>query len=225
MEETKTRSAIIVGSTGLVGESLLMKLISKNIYEKVMTVGRKPMNTINSHHRHYLIDFSRLTEVNFLFEADDLFLCLGTTRSAAGSKEKFYQVDYGYNSKIAQLFASKGGKRIFLISSEGADSTSSIFYNRVKGELENFVQSLELNRHYIFRPSLLLGERREFRLGEKIAQGVFSSINKVLHPITGKYIGTKVKDLADTIYFYAINDEESRVISNSEILKVARNVK
>lgn len=225
MEETKMRSAIIAGATGLVGGQLLKHLIEKGAYANVITVGRKPMRLLSSHHHHYLIDFNRLGEVEFLFEARDLFLCLGTTKSEAGSNEKFYQVDFGYNSRIAELFASRGGQRIFLISSKGANPSSSIFYNKVKGELESLIQALDVHRHYIFRPSLLLGDRKQFRFWEKFAQLVFSGVNIVLRPVTGKYIGTRIEDLTDTIFYYASNNFESRIISNTEILKVAKNGK
>jgi uncharacterized protein YbjT (DUF2867 family) len=107
-----------------------------------------------------------------MFPVDHLFCCLGTTIKKAGSKMNFRKVDHDYPLAFAAA-AKKWGTTVFsVITSTGSNANSNIFYNRVKGELETNLKSLALNSTLIFQPSLLLGDRNEFRLGEKIGMGL-----------------------------------------------------
>jgi uncharacterized protein YbjT (DUF2867 family) len=101
----------------------------------------------------------------------DIVICaLGTTIGKAGSQERFRAVDFGYPLACARLALAQGARHFLLVSSLGANPGSRAFYPRVKGELEAAVSALPFRSVSIFRPSLLLGPRREFRMGEKIAQ-------------------------------------------------------
>jgi uncharacterized protein YbjT (DUF2867 family) len=120
-----------------------------------------------------LIDFDRLENYADLVKASDIYCCLGTTMKKAGSKEAFFKVDFTYPHQIAQMALKNGAERFLIVSSVGADPKSSNYYLRVKGEIEQAISRLTFTAIHIFRPSLLLGERGEVRLGEKI--GMFSS--------------------------------------------------
>lgn len=108
-----------------------------------------------------------------------MFICLGTTIKKAKTKEAFRKVDYEYVVEAGKLANAAKVENVLVISAMGADSKSKFFYSRVKGEMEETLKQLELNSLHIFRPSLLLGERNELRIGEKVS-GKLISIFKFL---------------------------------------------
>jgi uncharacterized protein YbjT (DUF2867 family) len=164
------RAALLLGATGLVGGHCLELLLNDSAYGKVVVVGRKLVPHEHAKLEQHVVDFDTLSGFAHLMRADDLFSCLGTTIKKAGSRENFRRVDFTYQLDAARLSREQGAKQLLLVSSLGADPHSSIFYNRVKGELETAVSELALDAVNIFRPSLLLGERAEFRAGERIAE-------------------------------------------------------
>ena len=168
------KTALIAGSTGLIGGQLLSTLLKSNYYDKVIAVGRRNLDIQHPKLIQQEIDFSniRLDQQKI----DDVFCCLGTTMKKAGSKEKFRLVDFHYPVSLATYCLNLGARQFLLVSSMGADANSGIFYNQVKGEVENAVSKLGYGRLDIFRPSLLLGDRGESRIVEdlgKVAMKIF----------------------------------------------------
>lgn len=164
------RKALLLGATGLVGGHCLDKLLADAVYGKVVALGRRPLPLEHEKLEQHTIDFARLAEFAPLLQTQDVFSCLGTTIRKAGTREAFREVDYTYQYEAARLAAQAGAEQLLLISSMGADARSFIFYNRVKGELEDAVSKLPLRGVQIFRPSLLLGAREEFRRGERVSE-------------------------------------------------------
>jgi uncharacterized protein YbjT (DUF2867 family) len=217
------RTALIVGATGMVGYELLKKLSNHNRFEKTVSLARKPISLLSASHEHYIIDFDHIESFNQLFYADDLFVCLGTTIKQAGSRRRFKEIDKGYVIKAAKLFLEAGGKRIFLLSAQGANPNSKIFYNRIKGEIEESIKKLTAEECYIFRPSLLLGNRREYRITELLARKAFGLVNLILQPVTKNYVGTQNADLVKAMIQCAINNSiKPGVFSNQKIKKINR---
>lgn len=163
------RRATLFGPTGLVGGHCLALLVESPIYERVTTVGRRSVQLESSKHDHRLLDFDAPNAFASLERADDVYCCLGTTIRNAGSRERFRKVDFDYVVAAGSYTKSHGAARFLVVSALGADPRSSVFYNRVKGETEEALKALGLPELHIFRPSLLLGERVEFRLGERLA--------------------------------------------------------
>jgi uncharacterized protein YbjT (DUF2867 family) len=97
-----------------------------------------------------------------------VFCCLGTTIKKAGSQEVFRKVDYAYPLRIAELAIANGAEQLLIVTALGADPNSRIFYNRVKGEIEQAISKIPFRAIHIFRPSILVGNRRESRPGERI---------------------------------------------------------
>jgi len=166
-----------LGSTGLIGTELVKQLVNLNQIEKIYLPVRNKKGYDNPKVQEEIVDYKNISSNETLFNVDIVYCTLGTTIRKAGSQEKFREVDFTYvvdSSKAAQKF---GVKKFLLVTALGADKNSSIFYNKVKGETETEVINLGLPFLGIFRPSLLLGDRKEFRPGEKIAEfatGVFS---------------------------------------------------
>lgn len=166
----KTRTALLLGATGLVGGHCLDLLLHDPAYARVVALGRRRLTLEHEKLDQHVIDFDRLPDFAHLMKADDIFCCLGTTIKKAGSKDAFYKIDFTYTQESARLAAEQGAEQLLLVSALGADANSSIFYNRVKGEVEKAVSQFPFKGVQIFRPSLLLGARAEFRLGERVAE-------------------------------------------------------
>ena len=162
------RKALIVGATGLIGGFCLQALIDDSNYSEVTALVRKPILETHRKLKTVITQFADLEHELSKIYADDVFCCLGTTIKKAGSRETFKQIDHTLVVTIAALMKKQGAEQFLVISAMGADSNSKVFYNRTKGEMEEALQDLRYPCLRILRPSLLLGLRKEFRLGEKI---------------------------------------------------------
>ena len=166
------RIALLAGATGLVGRECLRLLSSDGDVAEVRALVRRPLapESAGPHVRECRTDFDRLREHPEWFEVDWAFCALGTTIRKAGSREAFRRVDFEYPLAIAKLARERGASHFLLVSAQGANARSSVFYYRVKGELEDAVRVLGYPSVTIARPSLLLGDRQEWRLGEEVAK-------------------------------------------------------
>ena len=164
------RTAVIVGSTGLVGSYLVRYLLASPIYRQVFALTRQGLQIHDPKLVQIKVDWSKLAEALTAVQAEDVFCCLGTTIDKAGSKKNFYQVDFQYPLDLARVMKARGALRYFLISALGADPRARVFYNRVKGEVEGAITGVGFQAVHIFRPSLLLGPRNERRRAEDIAK-------------------------------------------------------
>lgn len=203
MSEKKT--ALIAGSSGLVGRELLLLLLENPKYGKVIALVRKKSSYQHAKLVQVEVDFNKLDDDAGHFKnVTDLFCCLGTTMKNAGSKEAFKRVDLEYPISLAELATKNNCSGFYCISAMGANSKSRAFYNRVKGELEETVSRKKIPSIYFFRPSLLLGYREEFRLGERIAIAFFRALAfifwgplKNLKGIPAKKVAAAMMNAAD----------------------------
>lgn len=162
------QTAVVIGATGLVGRSLVSQLSHIEGIEQIITLTRRPVDTPQPGEENHTVNFEHLESVASLFNADLLFSCLGTTKKQAGSIEAQRTVDLDYQYEAARLASEQGVRHYLLVSSSGADAKSRSAYLKMKGELEEKVLALPFERITIFQPSLLMGDRSDFRLGEKI---------------------------------------------------------
>jgi len=163
-----SRTAVVAGATGLVGGHLLQLLLADTVWSRVVTFGRRPRPAHRKLEQR-IVELGGLEALVDLPHADDVFCCLGTTIKQAGSQEGFRRVDHDYVVAVARAGLRCGATQVLLVSAVGADPASRIFYSRVKGETEAAVRQLPYRAVQIFRPSLLLGKRSAFRLGERVA--------------------------------------------------------
>lgn len=163
-----SKSAIVAGATGLVGSRLVAVLLADPEYDTIHALVRHPLGLTDAKLREHSVDFSRLTDFAWPV-GDDVYCCLGTTIRVAGSQAAFREVDYDYSLAVARGAQSHGAKQFLFVSAMGADAHSSVFYSRVKGELEEAIAALGYGAAIAFRPSLLAGVRRENRPGERVA--------------------------------------------------------
>lgn len=165
------KTALIIGSTGLIGSHLLELLLASNDYEKVITFVRSASEIKHPKLTQHIVDFDKIETYKDLVQGDDFFCTIGTTIKTAGSKEAFRKVDFEYPSQFAALAAQNKVKQFLIISSLGADVNSGNFYLKTKGEMEEFLKNSSFESVSVVQPSLLLGDRTEFRMAEKV--GVF----------------------------------------------------
>lgn len=162
------KTATIIGATGLVGSILTDELLKDNRYEKVRILVRK--KTEKQHQKLEQIIFDFNAPDSTLIFGDEVYCCLGTTIKNAGTNEAFRKVDFDYPLAIAKIAKTNGVKQFSVVSSMGANSNSKIFYSKVKGEIEEALKKIGFESLIIVRPSMLLGDRAEFRLGERIGK-------------------------------------------------------
>jgi len=213
------KTALLVGASGLVGSFLLRLLLKSNRYEKVIAVGRKPLPMQHPKLRQLVIDFDEIDTYKHSLVADDIYCTLGTTIKEAGSQENFYKVDYEYVVDLAQITAANAAAQFLVVSALGANAQSSIFYSRVKGEMENKVKTLPFASVHIFQPSLLLGPRPEKRLGESVATVLMNSFGFLLAGPLQKYKAIAAEDVAKGMLYAATQDIAGVKVYTTEKIK------
>lgn len=162
-----SRTTLLLGATGLVGRELLGLLLEDEGYGHVTVVGRRATGNTHPKLSERVFDLAEMQRHPDAFAADAIFCALGTTIKTAGSRERFRVVDYDYPLMAARLGKEQGATHYLIVTALGANARSRIFYNRVKGEVERDLLALNYPRTTIARPSLLLGDRQEVRLGER----------------------------------------------------------
>jgi len=179
--DRKSGNALVAGASGLVGRALLDYLRRVNDYRGVHLLVRRPLGISEARFSEHVVDFDRLEDAEpRIGNVDAAFCCLGTTLRKAGSQAAFRRVDHDYVMAFGGLAAALGARVLAVVSSLGADPGSSNFYLRVKGETERDLAAVGPRSLVILRPSLLTGDRNEFRLGEKIGGAVLSVLSPLM---------------------------------------------
>jgi uncharacterized protein YbjT (DUF2867 family) len=165
-------SVALLGGTGLVGGQVLDLLTRDPFFERIVVLARRKFAEATAPRvEAHVVEFERLVDRPDLLGVDQVICALGTTiKAVGGSKARFRQVDLDIPLAAATIAARKGAHHFLLVSALGASADSRIFYSRVKGELEDALRTLPYRSLTIVRPSLLLGDRREFRMGEEVAK-------------------------------------------------------
>lgn len=188
--------ALLLGASGLVGSQFLTLLLAENSITSVTALVRKPLPVQHTKLRQVAINFDSPDKDKADFKCDLVFSALGTTISKAGSKDNFRLVDYTYQLEVATLAKQQGARCFTLVSALGADAKSPIFYNRVKGEIEEALQKLNFESLLLLRPSILLGARNENRPGEAAAQWVAKKMPFLFSGPLEKYKGVTAERVA-----------------------------
>ena len=175
----KEKTAAIIGSTGLIGGKLLELLLNDNHFNEIRLIVRKPVEFNNPAVRTVVIDFSDLDSFKKgIAGTDALFCTVGTTqKKVKGDRVAYYKVDYDIPINAARFCKETGCPVFLLVSSVGADSKSNNFYLKLKGEVEDKIQEMKIASVSVFRPSMLLGKRKEFRFGEEVAKAISTPLS------------------------------------------------
>lgn len=188
MNQLTTKSVLLFGATGLVGNSLLTQLIADITVLNITVFTRSAYKVNSAKVNSVITDFKDLNSIAHYFKnATVLYCCLGTTIKKAKTKEAFKVVDFEIPVKLAQLASQQGVKKFIALSSLGADANSANFYLSTKGQMERGVAQFHFQKIAFLRPSVLLGKRKEFRLGERIMIAVMKLMSPLLRGKLLKY--------------------------------------
>ncbi len=218
-----SKKALVIGATGLVGRELVKVLLMEDHYHEVKVVVRR---TLGIHHEKLkeikLEDFDRLYDMKSELDAHDYFCCLGTTIKTAGSKEAFRKVDLEYPYKLAQIAGECAQFQSYLIvTAAGSNVNSNIFYNQVKGEIEGKLKALNLKSLKIFQPTLLLGDRSEFRFGESVGKWVLKLVSLVIP----NHWSVHASDVAKSMFVTAKSEKlGTETIEAKRIVQLAKSI-
>jgi uncharacterized protein YbjT (DUF2867 family) len=210
-----SKVALLAGSTGLIGNQLLELLLADKYYSKIIALSRKPLAITNPKLENIVVEVEQLEKHQL--KADDVFCCLGTTMKQAGSKAAFRKVDFDYPLQLAKVLKTNGAQQFLLVSALGANKKSGIFYNQIKGEIEEAITSVGFRTLHIFRPSLLLGPRKDHRSGEEAAK-VFYKIFGFLIP--KKYQGLESIKVARAMQALAKKEISGVFVHESDTLQM-----
>jgi uncharacterized protein YbjT (DUF2867 family) len=208
------KKALLVGASGLIGHELLKNLLDSDMYETVTVLVRTPLAIEHPKLIQQVSDFKHIDQI----KVDHVFCTIGTTIKKAGSKEEFIRIDKQIPLEIAQICHQNGASLFALVTAMGAAKNSMIFYNKVKGEVEEELAAIGFEHVGIFRPSMLLGDRPEKRLGESIGQKVMSLFDFI---IPNQYKAIHVKKVADAMLKYAERPKEGLSIILSDVMLMA----
>lgn len=215
------KTALVAGASGLVGTELVNQLIEKKDYNIIHLLVRKPLKFRSEKVVEHLIDFNDIDKWETDDTIDHAFCALGTTIKKAKTREKFRTVDFDFVLSFAKKSKELKADKFLLISSLGANAQSIIFYNRVKGEIENALKTLIFPNLFIFRPSLLMGDRKEKRSGEKTAIMVYKVINPLFIGRLNKYKGIEARQVAKGMIITALKNEAPlEIIESDQIQKL-----
>jgi uncharacterized protein YbjT (DUF2867 family) len=187
--------AAIAGATGFIGSQLLELLKDDAVIGSVQVLSRRPLDLPTK----FTVIQGDLLQPALTGPLDVAFCALGTTMAVAGSKEAFYRVDHDLVLTFAKAAKAQGAEKFVLVSSIGADVGSSNYYLKVKGEAESDLRALGFRSLIILQPSLLMGERREFRFGERVGQGAMSLLGPLMLGPLAKYRGIHGRTVANAM--------------------------
>ena len=188
------KKAILFGASGFVGSCLLDELLNNADYSEVTVVVRNALPIAHPKLKTLIGDYGSLPGLKGQIDADDVFITLGTTKKKTPDEKLYYQIDHDYPVLAAKIAKEKGAKAVFVVTAVGANAESGIFYIRTKGETERDIIALDFEHTSIFRPSMIMGDRKESRPLEKGLIRVFRMINPIFG--SGKYRGIEGKDIA-----------------------------
>lgn len=214
---SKTHNALVIGGTGLVGSHLLEQLDADKHFDAIYALSRRPCAT-HSRIVNIVTELDAVTGNEDFFNVDVVFCAIGSTIKKAGSQAEFRRIDYELPMHVARLAKARGVKKFILVSSIGVTPDSKYFYLQVKYELEHDLTALGFEQLSILQPSLIMGDRKEFRFGELISRVAM----KYLNPITpAKYRGVHARSIAASMIAEATAKSAGvRYVSNADILAI-----
>lgn len=214
------KTAILIGATGLTGSILLQKLLQHPDFELIKVLTRRSTGITSPKLEEHIVDLLKLESYQHLFKGTVVYCCIGTTKAKTPDKDLYFKIDYGIPVAAAKLAKEQGIPTYVVISSFGSNPDSKIFYSRTKGKMEKAVEAEQIPNTYILRPSLIVGDRKETRIGERIGE-LFFRIFNFLIPKRYRYI--KAETIAEAMVKLEEVGYPKMYIPSDEIKKIASN--
>ena len=216
------KTALIFGSSGLVGKNLLNQIINNSNYSKIKIFVRSSLEISDQKVEIINTDFKDLQKIKNLIIGDDCFFCIGTTKKNSPDKNEYRRVELDLPKKIAQISKSNNVKSFIFVSSGFADPKNSGDYLKFKGLVEEEIKSLNFEKIGILRPSFLLGNRKEKRVGEKIGIFIFKLLSPIFVGPIKKMKPIHSEKVAKAMIKIANEDIQKTIFESNEISDLVR---
>lgn len=211
------KTAIILGATGATGSELLQLLLADNRYSTIKLFSRHSAKVTHPKVEEHLIDLFRLEDFAADFTGDVVFCCIGTTKGKTPNEETYRKIDYGIPTAAARLAMANNIPSFIVISAIGVNKNSRFFYTRTKAEMQEAVLAQHIDNVHVLQPALIVANRQENRLGEKIASGVMALLNPLLWGNLSKYRSIKAATIARAMIWLDNNSYEKQIVTSDEI--------
>jgi len=200
------KTALIFGSTGLVGSNLLTLLIKDDYYTAIKIFVRSKVIINDPKVEIINLDFNKLNEYSHLIKGDDCFFCIGTTKKQTPNNDEYRNIEYNFPVNIGKIAKNNNVRSFMYVSSLGSNPNTKNTYLKNKGEAEEFLKNLNFSQLSIIRPSFLLGDRKEFRLGEIIGKKIFKKLSFLFQGSLRKFRAIESKNVAKAMIVISKNN-------------------
>jgi len=221
----QSQTAVVIGATGLIGSKAVETLLRDTAFDKVRILVRKAFPVTNTKLEVQFVDFNNTDDLSQkIGKGDAIFCCVGTTqKKVKGDLNAYRKVDYDIPVNTARIALTNSFKKYLLISSVGATAKSSNFYLKLKGEVEEEISAMPFESIHIFQPSMLLGQRKEFRFGELIGKVLIQPLSFLLAGSLRKYKPIQASEVAKAMVAAAKKDATGvNIYTYDEIIALAR---
>ena len=211
--------ALLLGASGLTGGNCLKLLLNDGFYDAVEIWVRKPVGISHPKLTEKIVDFENLSVLKT--DAGHVFCCIGTTIKKAKTQENFFKTDHDYVITAAEIARNSGAKKFLYISSIGASASSKNFYLRTKGKVEEDLKKVFPDSLFIFRPSMLMGKRDEFRFGDIMGKGFMKAFGFIFFGKLKKYRGIEASAVAQAMINEAKTEKDGiNIIESDKIAEI-----
>lgn len=215
------KTAILLGASGATGSEVLTLLLKDSRYDKIRLFSRSSSNNKHPKIEEYIINLFELENCQNNFMGDEVYCCIGTTKAKTPDNETYHKIDYGIPVVAAKLAKENNIKTFVVISAIGADAGSSVFYSRTKGQMQEGVLKAGIPKTYILQPSLILAERNEMRLVERVASGIMWLINPLLFGNAARFKSITAKNIAKAMVWLCNNTYPNSIVQSNNIKEIA----
>ena len=216
------KTALIFGSSGLIGNELFKNILLNNSYDKIKVFVRSIPEINNPKVEIIKTDFFNLEQYKDKIIGDDCFFCIGTTKKDTPDKEEYRRVEYNIPVNVAKIAKANSVKSFYYVSSIGANPNASSNYLKNKGQVEGELKNLNFSKLAIIRPSLLIGNRKSFRLGEVIFTPVMNTLTLFAFGSLKKYKPIKIQNVVKAILHISKNVSDKIVFESDELERIAK---
>ena len=216
------KTALIFGSSGLIGNELFKTILLNNSYDKIKVFVRSIPEVNNPKVEIIKTDFSNLEQYKDKIIGDDCFFCIGTTKKDTPNKDEYRRVEYDIPTEVAKITKANSVKSFYYVSSIGANPNASSSYLKNKGQVEEELKNLNFSKLAIIRPSLLVGKRKSFRLGEVIFTPIMNTLTVFAFGSLKKYKPIKIENVVKAMLYISKNDSNEIVFESDELERIAK---
>ena len=216
------KTALIFGSSGLIGNELFKTILLKNVYSKIKIFVRTIPEINNPKVEIIKTDFKNLEKYKDKIKGDDCYFCIGTTKKDTPDKSEYRRIEYNLPVNIAIIAKENSVNSFFYVSSIGANPKASSGYLKNKGQVEEELKNLNFSKLAIIRPSLLIGNRKSFRLGEIIFTPIMNTLTLFAFGSLKKYKPIKIENVVKAMLNISLKSSNKMVYESNELEAIAQ---